>query len=198
MVVTDYTQQILDNIRHNFDINHVQIGNSNMTPSIVSEELNSESRKLGLANSIEVEVMEYDWEKSLDSYHATGLESQLDLILVADCVYDDGLTIALVTVLERLLSMKNKGEKTNGTESDLKPWENTSSASTTSEALIYYPTAYVASTVRNKSTFDFFLKQLEQHQISHEFLDTSDKLSRKLFNYCSDDVVLSVLRHKLV
>jgi hypothetical protein len=187
----------MENIRNNFLINKLSV-NKSVGNLVDSNPLDA---------NIEIEVMEYDWEKSLDSYHGTALESQLDLILVADCVYDDGLTIALVSVLERLLSMKNKGANFALNDSAAIPilseFETTTAASTNTtipsitSGVLAYPIAYVASTIRNKATFDFFLKQLDLHNIVHEFLDTSDKLSTKLFGYCSDDVVLSVLRHKM-
>lgn len=134
--------------------------------------------------------MELDWEKEFNPIYV-----DTDIILVADCVYDNDLTSELVSVLNQLLSQPSP--KTN-----------------------QFPVAFVASTIRNKSTFDFFLNQLSQSNIMHRFVndyanvstnlscemiahnevvdidERIDLISAKLFNYCRDSIALSLLSKK--
>jgi hypothetical protein len=160
----------MENIYNNFRINKVKISkkeNEKVDDNLINNNSsnNNSSNNNNNSSNKEVEIMEFDWEKSFDYYSSL---NDIDIIMVADCVYDNGLSIALVVVLARLLSMRNKSNN--------------------------LPVAYVASTVRNNNTFQFFLDQLSNHNIDHQYVRKEELDSmKKLFNYSRTNIVISLL-----
>eukprot|EP01126_Amoeba_proteus_P063075 TRINITY_DN8651_c0_g1_i7.p1 TRINITY_DN8651_c0_g1~~TRINITY_DN8651_c0_g1_i7.p1 ORF type:complete len:188 (-),score=37.88 TRINITY_DN8651_c0_g1_i7:143-706(-) len=122
-----------------------------------------------------VRVMELDWEK-LDQFVLKQPQSP-EILFAADCVYDPGLIDSFVPVLKHFL----KQEVMHG-----------------SEGVRTKPVAYIATTIRNPTTFQYFLKTLESHGIQHSFVsrDICPNNSSYEFrwNYSREGIVISVLR----
>eukprot|EP00698_Gefionella_okellyi_P011965 TRINITY_DN3194_c0_g1_i2.p1 TRINITY_DN3194_c0_g1~~TRINITY_DN3194_c0_g1_i2.p1 ORF type:complete len:277 (+),score=45.51 TRINITY_DN3194_c0_g1_i2:211-1041(+) len=91
-VLTDYAESVLQNLRHNLEIN-------SLSPVSFSE-----LQQTGPASSCRLAVEQLDWEHCDDAVLGSLCA---DIIVAADCVYDLDLTVALVRVLDRLLRMRS-------------------------------------------------------------------------------------------
>lgn len=109
-----------------------------------------------------IEVQELDWEhprllvSNSDNTTEEATEFAPEIIFVADCVYDPDLIDALVKVLRHFLS-----KTLNNAEGKR------------------YPCAYVASTLRNPSTFKYFIDTLDKSGISHEDVTPTENIHEK-------------------
>eukprot|EP01127_Copromyxa_protea_P024511 TRINITY_DN9701_c0_g1_i2.p1 TRINITY_DN9701_c0_g1~~TRINITY_DN9701_c0_g1_i2.p1 ORF type:complete len:175 (+),score=35.98 TRINITY_DN9701_c0_g1_i2:101-625(+) len=119
LVMTDYTDQVIANLKQNVEINKV---------------------------SDLVDVQELDWERP--KLGGGDAEIVPDVIFVADCVYDPELIDALTKVLKHFLARKNT-------------------------------CAYVASTHRNPTTFQYFLDTLGKLGISYKDYTPQEPLHEK-------------------
>jgi hypothetical protein len=125
-----------------------------------------------------VEVHELDWEyPKLVSDTCGGdpeKEFEPEIIFVADCVYDPDLINALVKVLKHFLTKKIPGSDSGTVPTSEGQQQN------------HFPCAYVASTLRNPTTFEHFIKTLNEHGIKHVDVTPENKihgLSPMLWKY---------------
>lgn len=136
LVLSDYTTEVLNNMRSNIELNGV--------PS--------------------VEAIQLDWDlledPSTDPYELVPFTP--DILMAADCVYDTVLSEKLASVLSHFLKRPDAKEAV----------------------------AYIASTVRNPTTFQYFLDQLKVHSLLHEDITASVPFNN-LFEEPHDGVVLS-------
>lgn len=98
-----------------------------------------------------IEVHELDWEHPKILVGEDEQEFSPEILFVADCVYDPELINALVEVLVHFLE---KSVDTQNTNNEAAPHG-------------HFPCAYVASTLRNPKTFQYFLDTLDSSGISH-------------------------------
>lgn len=137
LCLTDYTHEVLANMRTNAAIN-------------------------GLP---ELEILQLDWEQfesdSLDDDEV--IPFYPDVILAADCVYDTGLVEKLCIVLRKLLSRPSESQQ---------------------------PVAYIATTLRNPKTFQFFMDQLKANNLQHEDVSATSKFAN-MFEQPHNGIILS-------
>ena len=137
LCLTDYTHEVLANMRTNAEIN-------------------------GLPD---LEILQLDWEQ----FEADSVESDdlvpfyPDVILAADCVYDTGLVEKMCVVLRKLLSKPAEGQQA---------------------------VAYIATTLRNPKTFQFFMDQLKANRLQHEDISASVSYTN-MFEQPHDGIILS-------
>jgi predicted nicotinamide N-methyase len=137
LCLTDYTQEVLTNMRTNASINDLQ----------------------------DIDIQQLDWEQFETNSEANSslLPFLPDVILAADCVYDIGLIEKLCLVLKWCL-------------------ERTES--------VQHPVAYIATTLRNPKTFQFFIDQLEKNKLDHEDVSATSKFD-DLFGQPHTGIILS-------
>lgn len=137
LLLTDYTTEVLNNMRTNLEINNV--------PKVLVQQL--------------------DWELfENDKFNDSDLCTPLpDVIFAADCVYDTVLVEKLCVVLKWFLSRPKTGQK---------------------------PVAYIATTLRNPKTFQYFQDQLAHNRLVHEDV-TSSVAMEDLFEQPHTGIILS-------
>eukprot|EP01128_Nolandella_sp_AFSM9_P010536 TRINITY_DN7302_c0_g1_i1.p1 TRINITY_DN7302_c0_g1~~TRINITY_DN7302_c0_g1_i1.p1 ORF type:complete len:384 (+),score=67.67 TRINITY_DN7302_c0_g1_i1:40-1152(+) len=109
-----------------------------------------------------VSVQTLDWEQPFS------LNADFDCIIVADCVYDPELTVAMVKVISELFNLALAQNPRNS------------------------PFAIVATTKRQPQTFQHFLAQLEERELSHYLLNGEKGfVGPRLFHYPPAEFYLS-------
>jgi len=137
LCLTDYTHEVLANMRINASIN-------------------------GLP---ELEILQLDWERfeTSSSDPEELVPFYPDVVLAADCVYDVGLVEKLCVVLRKLLARPSASPQ---------------------------PIAFIATTLRNPKTFQFFMDQLQANQLHHEDISATSQFAN-MFEQPRDGIVLS-------
>lgn len=137
LFLTDYTTEVLNNMKANIAINNLP----------------------------EVIVKQLDWEQfGEDDFDESALELPYpDVIFAADCVYDTGLVEKLCVVLKWFLSRPN---------------------------LATAPVGYIATTLRNQKTFQYFQEQLKFNGLIHEDI-TATATFDNLFEQNHEGIILS-------
>lgn len=141
LCLTDYTPEIINNMRINTDMNNLP----------------------------DLEIHQLDWEqfKSDSSNNDDLLPFAPHIVLAADCVYDTDLVKCLCIVLKWTLS---------------RPIEPK-------------PVAYIATTLRNPKTFQFFLDQLQANNLEHVDVTATSKFDN-LFEQSNEGIILSRITNR--
>jgi predicted nicotinamide N-methyase len=138
-ILTDYTREILNNMYYNMQINEIE-----------ATEL-SQAKPEDFNNG-KLFVDEFDWS----TFEMTKLPVSVDVIIAADVVYDEDLTVSLVATLNKLLRSKDNNGKT--------------------------PFALIAQTPRRPQSKEHFIKSLEELQLDWEDVTKSTE-KRNLFDF---------------
>ena len=144
LTLTDFAPEVLQNLQYNIDRSKQQRERK--------FNLGTDSSSFTKVNS----AVYLDWTLA-DTMDVTGELSNVDVVLAADCTYEENLCVHLANTLRRVLLASKARRK--GVDSSVFS-QNCSQNSST--IFSRYPYALIACTVRNEDTLSIFLQRLEQ------------------------------------